>query len=164
MHVLRLLSVTLYCLYCDNDLMLTILWGVTIFTGTLTTMTITMTTKTVNDNSENDSDGKDKNENDQIDENDDDNHDSNIGDLIIKSDTERNLQLLAMFARILVRFLSSILNVLWGFRKNHLQPYWKLWSDIKGGYWACISRYWSPRPNSFTSRGGARFSLGPTLV
>ena len=71
-----------------------------------------MTTKTVNDNSENDSDGKDKNENDQIDENDDDNHDSNIGDLIIKSDTERNLQLLTMFGRILVRFLSSILNVL----------------------------------------------------
>lgn len=71
-----------------------------------------MTTKTVNDNNENDSDGKDKNENDQIDENDDDTHDSNIGDLIIKSDTKRNLQLFAMFGRILVRFLSSILNVL----------------------------------------------------
>ena len=76
-------------------------------------MTITMTTKTDNDNNENDSDGKDKNENDQIDEDDDDD-DSNIGDLIIKSDTERNLQLLAMLGRILVRFLSPILNVLWG--------------------------------------------------
>ena len=75
-------------------------------------MTITMTTKTDNDNNENYSDDKDKNENYQIDENDDENHDSNIGDLIIKSDTERNLQLLAMFGRILVRFLSSILNVL----------------------------------------------------
>ena len=74
-------------------------------------MTITMTTKTDNDNNENDSDGKDKNENDQIDEDDDDD-DSNIGDLIIKSDTERNLQLLAMLGRILVRFLSPILNVL----------------------------------------------------
>ena len=23
--------------------------------------------------------------------------------------------------------------------------YWELWSDIKGGYWASISRYWGPK-------------------